>query len=310
MAGQIYRRKKSGDFVTLDTHCLRDTNLKWDAKGLHSYLMQLPDDWKVNISDLTNRGADGKNATITPMTALIKAGYVVRKRKHSANGTFEGYEYYVFERPEHAAEWLTISGKSVDGKSVNGKSVNGKSATNKYEEYQSIKSTNYEDNEADKPHTTPQNKIETDQQLNENLKKPNSFNGRGAAKKTDGGEVSEVVKFLNETVNPACNFRESSKTTAAHIRQRIAEGFTVSDICIVIEHKNSQWRNDPKMSEYLRPATLFGTGKFEAYLIAARTWENGGKKSPQNSATYQNQTRSVTTDFGGDKSKFEQPQVF
>jgi len=168
--------------------------------------------------------------------------------------------------------------------------------------------------EADKPQPTPkndfpENEIQGESTLNENPKKPNSFTG-GAAKNSDAGQISEVVNFLNETVKPACNFRQSSKTTAGHIRQRVAEGFSVSDICIVIEHKTSQWRNDPKMSEYLRPATLFGTGKFEAYLVAARTWEKSGKKSATNSGGYQNQSRSVTTDFGADKDKFQQPQIF
>lgn len=171
---------------------------------------------------------------------------------------------------------------------------------------------NIELNIADKPHSAPPNEfskteIQADESLNENPKKSKNFNG-GAAKNSSGCEVVAVVRFLNETVKPACNFRDTSKTTAAHIRQRIADGFTVQDICIIIEHKNSQWGCDPKMREYLRPATLFGTGKFEAYLVAARTWEQGGKK--QQIASQPNTTRSTTTNFGADKSKFEQPQSF
>ena len=164
--------------------------------------------------------------------------------------------------------------------------------------------------EADKPQPAPKNYFLNDEiqggpNLNENPKKEKNFTGRGA-KISDSGQVSEVVNFLNETVKPACNFRESSKATAAHIRQRVAEGFSVSDICIVIEHKSSQWRNDPKMSEYLRPATLFGTGKFEAYLVAARTWEQNGKKQAQG----QMHGKAITTTFGGDTNTFDQPQIF
>jgi len=162
---------------------------------------------------------------------------------------------------------------------------------------------------ADKPQPDPKNEIKQDQTLNENPKKPNNFTGRGAAKKTDGGQVSEVVNFLNETVKPACNFRESSKTTAAHIRQRIAEGFTVADICIVIEHKTSQWRNDAKMSEYLRPATLFGTGKFEAYLVAARAWEMSGKRNVSNQVGNQNK-RAGLNKFGSDSAKYQETPIF
>ena len=46
------------------------------------------------------------------------------------------------------------------------------------------------------------------------------------------------------------------------------EGYTVEDFRRVIDHKASEWMEDEKMREYLRPETLFGT-KFEGYLQAA-----------------------------------------
>ena len=141
MAGKIYRRKKSSEFVTLDTHCLKNKDVKWDAKGLHYYLLQLPEDWQINIADLVNRSKDGRDATTSPMKALIGAGYVVRQMSFDAKGKFDGYDYFAFERPEHAEEWKTVNGKTVNGKTVNGKTVNGKTATSKNEdtlsEYQS-----------------------------------------------------------------------------------------------------------------------------------------------------------------------------
>lgn len=161
--------------------------------------------------------------------------------------------------------------------------------------------------EADKPQPTPKNETKPDQTLNENPKKSKNFNGAGAAKNLEVEQILEIVNFLNETVKPACNFRTASKTTSSHIRQRIAEGFTVSDICIVIEHKNSQWKNDAKMSEYLRPATLFGTGKFEGYLIAARTWEKSGKRIAASSVASQ---RSGLNGFGSDPAKYQEKALF
>jgi len=142
MSGQIHRRKKNKDFVILDTHCLRNPALKWDAKGLHSYLMQLPDDWKINISDLTNRSKDGTEGTSTPMNALIKAGYVKRIKVLGERGRFAGYDYEVFEHPQAQEVQpepqpeidTTVTGFSVHGKTVNGESVNGKPGTNKDEE--------------------------------------------------------------------------------------------------------------------------------------------------------------------------------
>lgn len=122
----IYRHKPENGYVVRDTHADRNPALSWSAKGLHGYLMQLPDDWQVNVQDLKNRSTDGRDATTAAMVELMAAGYVVRKRKHDAAGKFGGYEYHVFERPEHAVEYeATIYGKAVNGETVNGKTVNG-----------------------------------------------------------------------------------------------------------------------------------------------------------------------------------------
>ena len=135
MAGGIYRKKKESNYVVLDKHCLQNTSLSWGAKGLHSYLMGLPDDWKVTVSDLKNRSKDGRDATSSAMQSLIQAGYVVRESEHDKAGRFAGYNYYVFETPEQASEFLstsTVSGLTVYGFSENGKTENGKSGTTKY----------------------------------------------------------------------------------------------------------------------------------------------------------------------------------
>lgn len=158
MAGKIHRQKKSSEFVTLDTHCLRNKSLKWDAKGLHSYLMQLPDDWQINIADLEKRGADGRDATTSPMKALIQCGYVVREQTFDSKGRFEGFDYHIFERPEHGLSLLTNgyseNGKTENGKTENGLSVNGKTATSKVLSY-SKKSNSKNEGRGNEAENTP-----------------------------------------------------------------------------------------------------------------------------------------------------------
>lgn len=132
MSGGIFRKKKEGNYVMLEKHCLQDESLSWAAKGLHCYLMSLPDDWRVNVTDLKNRSKDGRDATTTAMQALMTAGYVVRRREHDAAGHFCGYNYFVFETKDQATAWAevnTVSGFSVNGLSVNGFTENGKSVT-------------------------------------------------------------------------------------------------------------------------------------------------------------------------------------
>ena len=73
---------------------------------------------------------------------------------------------------------------------------------------------------------------------------------------------SRVVYYLNEKVGK--NFKPTSNETIRLIKARLNSGFTEQDFYTVIDNK-SKWLTDPKMVEYLRPQTLFGT-KFESYL--------------------------------------------
>ncbi|MDK0695888.1 conserved phage C-terminal domain-containing protein [Clostridium perfringens] len=89
---------------------------------------------------------------------------------------------------------------------------------------------------------------------------------------------SLVIDKLNTLANKS--YKTSSKKTQQLIRARVNEGFTVEDFYKVIENKVCTWKDDPKMDQYLRPATLFGT-KFESYLNEKATkpikGENYGK---------------------------------
>lgn len=76
---------------------------------------------------------------------------------------------------------------------------------------------------------------------------------------------SSVVSYLNEKAGSS--FKAASKNTQSLINARTREGFTLEDFKTVIDGRVKAWANDPKMSEYLRPQTLFGT-KFESYLNA------------------------------------------
>ena len=47
MSNIIRRIKKENPFIMLDKTCINDNRLSWKAKGLHTYIMGLPDDWKI-----------------------------------------------------------------------------------------------------------------------------------------------------------------------------------------------------------------------------------------------------------------------
>lgn len=83
--------------------------------------------------------------------------------------------------------------------------------------------------------------------------------------------VSEIVTYLNQRAGK--HYRANSASTSKPIRARLKEGYTVEDFRKVIDIKTSKWLGDPKMNDFLRPQTLFGT-KFESYLNERMTTGN------------------------------------
>ena len=81
-------------------------------------------------------------------------------------------------------------------------------------------------------------------------------------------KVAEVVEHLNERLGT--RYSPKTKQTAKLISGRLSEGHTVQDLKDVIDSKADEWGNDPKMSRYLTPSTLFRPSNFEKYLNAIR----------------------------------------
>lgn len=82
---------------------------------------------------------------------------------------------------------------------------------------------------------------------------------------SDIDNIKNIVEYLNRVAGK--KFKPATKETRQHIKARLAEGYTLEDFKNVIDKMCAKWKGDPKMEDYLRPATLFGT-KFESYLNA------------------------------------------
>lgn len=76
-------------------------------------------------------------------------------------------------------------------------------------------------------------------------------------------EIIEIVNYLNQRISS--RYKYSNPTNKKLITSKLRLGFTVDDFKIVIDNKVHDWINNPDMSKYLRPTTLFGN-KFENYL--------------------------------------------
>lgn len=96
----ITKSKRKRNFTTVSNDYLRDENLSWKAKGLITYIMSLPPDWDLNISDLKKRSKDGRDSTSTGIQELIENGYCTRVLKRDEKGRVLGYDYTVSDIKE------------------------------------------------------------------------------------------------------------------------------------------------------------------------------------------------------------------
>jgi uncharacterized phage protein (TIGR02220 family) len=76
-------------------------------------------------------------------------------------------------------------------------------------------------------------------------------------------QAIEILQFLNKKTG---RIYRPVDTNLKLIIARLKTGVTVMDCRQVIVKKTREWKGNPKMAEYLRPATLFKEDKFEQYL--------------------------------------------
>ena len=84
-------------------------------------------------------------------------------------------------------------------------------------------------------------------------------------KKEDNHQAKEIINYLNKATGRQFKYTTSHQR---YIEARFKEGFTANELKLIINFKARQWIDNPKMSQYLRPSTLFGN-KADDYLQAA-----------------------------------------
>ena len=88
-------------FVILCKKPLNDENLSWKAKGIWSYLMSLPDDWKISATEVASHGLGGPKVVLSALHELCKQGYVQKIDPQRQNGKFIGGSWVIYESKQH-----------------------------------------------------------------------------------------------------------------------------------------------------------------------------------------------------------------
>jgi hypothetical protein len=95
----VFRVDKTRDYTVMSNHHLRNTELSLKAKGLHSLMLSLPENWDYTTKGLARICKDGVDAICSTLNELEQHGYLTRRRLRDDKGRLGDIEYTIHEQP-------------------------------------------------------------------------------------------------------------------------------------------------------------------------------------------------------------------
>lgn len=96
-------RSKKRNSTGIPNSLLNDSTLSFRARGLASFILSKPDDWRIDSAALARTGKDGRHAILSALTELEKAGYLRRHRAQGERGLWASWST-LYETVEDAIE--------------------------------------------------------------------------------------------------------------------------------------------------------------------------------------------------------------
>ena len=224
----IIRVQHTKDYTVMANFHLRDRNLSLKAKGVMSFMLSLPDTWDFSMEGLAICSKDGVDSVRSALKELEDSGYLVRSRARDEKGKVGKAIYDLYEKP---ALEKPILENPIQEKPI-----------------------------LDKPI------LEKQAQINTNEINTNELNTKidiVPEQKQEPIPYAEIITYFNKVAGTHYLLR--GKEIKKFIKARWNDGFRLDDFKTVLDKKAGQWKNDAKMSKYLRFETLF-SNKFESYL--------------------------------------------
>lgn len=219
-----------------------------------------------SIGTIARQIGAGESTVRTAIAQLEKDGWLSRKQRRNGNRNASNvYQLNVAKLQAAAFSHLSDSDASKPDAS--------KSDPSKFEASKNSKTGSFDPSESGgdpsvKPTTDPSDKKPSC---------PVASQPDPEVLITD--QAKQVLTHLNQVTNSRY---QVSTTSLQNIRARIGEGFTVSELVLVVDYCNAKWGNDLNMSDYLRPQTLFQPSKFPGYLKSANSWDKANRPASVN----------------------------
>jgi hypothetical protein len=100
----IIKHKRERDYMTLYNDCVNDENLSAESLAFLVYVMSKPEDWRVNLRNLSNRFKIGRDKTDRIIKELCLFGYMKRDQSRTDDGSFSRLLIYASDKPVFLAE--------------------------------------------------------------------------------------------------------------------------------------------------------------------------------------------------------------
>lgn len=92
------REKKDRDYTVINNTFLRDERLSWQAKGVFTYLLSLPEDWVICMSEIETHASNGRDSLRRCIKELKEFGYLEHNQSKEG-GKFSTSVYKIIENP-------------------------------------------------------------------------------------------------------------------------------------------------------------------------------------------------------------------
>ena len=223
----VIRANRNENYTVMSNVHLKDKRMTLKAKGLLSVVLSLPPDWDYSFAGLVAICKESETAMKSAIKELKEFGYLTITKERDEKGHFD-YVYVFNENPQ--TDLPVVENPVVENP----------------------------------PTDNPM--VENVRQLNTkelNTKELNTKIDIVPEQEQEPIPYAEIITYFNEVAGTHYLLR--GKEIKKFIKARWNDGFRLEDFKTVLDKKTAQWKNDAKMSKYLRFETLF-SNKFESYL--------------------------------------------